>query len=154
MAKQDYLRFAEMLGLGAVVLSVIFLGYELKRANNIAEGEAISNISRISSEFLLNVASDEQLSEIWHQGLTNVSELSESDRRRFVVLFVYVLNNQEMIWKYFDKGLISETEAMRMIVSVCPLLNTQPDMTFKLIGADSVAPEFGKFVLSICFPTK
>jgi hypothetical protein len=48
-------RVAEIVGLVEIIVSLVFLGYELKRSNDIAETEAVATIYSMTNEMCLAI---------------------------------------------------------------------------------------------------
>lgn len=55
-ASMSFGRIVEIVGIAGIILSLIFLGYELKRANDIAQTEAIATIYGMTNEMGLVMA--------------------------------------------------------------------------------------------------
>ena len=55
-ASPDFGRAVEVVGIVGIIVSLVFLGYELKRANDIAETEAVATIYGMTNEMGLAMA--------------------------------------------------------------------------------------------------
>ncbi|MCH9693771.1 MAG: hypothetical protein K0U72_04600 [Gammaproteobacteria bacterium] len=113
---------AEIVGLAAVVLSLVFLGYELKRGNDIAEAEAIANMMAEFNGFTALVSSDEMLWTIWSRGSTDYESLNGEERSRFSYLANYVFNVYEMSFTYIENGLVDSQYIETFTRDFCGLI--------------------------------
>ena len=118
----DLKKSAEIIGLIAVVLSLLFLGYEQKRANDIAEAEAIASMMAEFNGFAALVASDETLWQIWSQGSVDYESLSDEQRSRFSYLMNYVFNIYEMSFTYIENGLVDAQYVESFTRDFCNLI--------------------------------
>ena len=71
----DVGRAVEIVGIAGIILSIIFLGYELKRSNDIAETEAVATIYSMTNEMGLALAENPELSRVFRQALSDFESL-------------------------------------------------------------------------------
>jgi len=107
----DFGRAVEIVGLAGIIVSLIFLGYELKRSNDIAETEAVATIYSMTNEMGLAMAENPELSRVFRQAQSDFESMSPDDRWTLYVLLEYLINVNEAAWKYYDKGIINQEEA-------------------------------------------
>ena len=65
----DIGRAVEIVGIAGIIASLIFLGYELRRSNDIAETEAVATIYSMTNEMGLAMAENPELSTVIRQAL-------------------------------------------------------------------------------------
>lgn len=119
----DLKKSAELVGLIAVVVSLLFLGYEQKRANDIAEAEAIASMMAEFNGFVSLITSDDELWRIWSQGDADYESLSDDDKARYAQLVSYVFNVYEMSFAYIENGLVDDQFVQYFTRDFCALLN-------------------------------
>jgi hypothetical protein len=73
----------DLAGGGAVLVGLIFVGLELRQNTEAVEAASLQNQTDASTEFLLLIASDVELTRIWHVGSNDPAQLSEIDLVRF-----------------------------------------------------------------------
>ncbi|MEO1202891.1 MAG: hypothetical protein AAFX10_09295, partial [Pseudomonadota bacterium] len=105
-----------------IVLSLVFLGYELKRSNDIAEAEAVAQIYSMTNEMSLVMAEDPALSQVFRRAQSDFKSLDADEQFRFLILLESVVNSSEAAWKYYDKGIISRAETDSYTRGLCRLL--------------------------------
>lgn len=115
-------RAVEVVGLVGIVLSLVFLGYELKRSNDIAEAQAVAEIYGMTNEMGLVMAENPDMSRVFRQAQADFESLNLEDRWLFYLLLEYVINANEAAWKYYDKAIISRREADAYTQGLCRLI--------------------------------
>ncbi len=144
-------RVVEIVGLVGIIVSLVFLGYELKRANDIAEAEAVASIYSMTNELGLVMAENPSLASVFRRAQTDFASLGPEDRFTFYILLEHVINVNEAAWKYFDQGIINREEADHYTGGLCRLI----ELDASLIAAwtsnrDNRLPGFYDYVNSIC----
>ena len=124
----DIGRAVEIVGIAGIIVSLIFLGYELKRSNDIAETEAVATIYSMTNEMGLALAENPELSRVFRHAMSDFESLSADDRWTLYVLLEYVINVNEAAWKYYDKGIINQQEADYYVRSLCKLVGRDPSL--------------------------
>ena len=144
-------RIVEIVGLIGIVVSLVFLGYELKRSNDIAEAQAVSEIYNMTNEMGLLMAEIPELAEVFRTAQYDFGSLQDDDRFMFYVIVEYVINTNEAAWKYYDKGIINASEADTYTQTLCRLIRTD----VSLVGAWKASeldrlPGFFEYVSGVC----
>jgi hypothetical protein len=75
MKSIDTRQVLEYIGVIVLIMSVAFLGYELKRSNEIAEAVATSNSYQSVNAFLYSLLADRELLRVWNAGNSNIGAL-------------------------------------------------------------------------------
>ena len=82
----DVGRAVEIVGIAGIIVSLIFLGYEMKRSNDIAETDAVATIYSMTNEMGLALAENPELSRVFRQALSDFESLDSDDRWTLYVL--------------------------------------------------------------------
>ena len=147
----DVGRAVEIVGIAGIILSLIFLGYELKRSNDIAETEAVATIYSMTNEMSLALAENPELSRVFRQALSDFESLGPDDRWTFYGLLEYVINVNEAAWKYYDKGVINQEEADFYTRGLCKLIGRHPDLVAAWhSNKQDRLPGFYEYVTGVC----
>lgn len=150
-ASLSFGRAVEIVGIVGIIVSLVFLGYELKRANDIAETEAIATIYGMTNEMGLALAENPELSRVFALALSDFESLSADDRWTFYVLLENVINVNEATWKYYDKGVINQEEADFYIRGLCKLIGRHPDLVSAWrANKQDRFPGFYEYVTDVC----
>ena len=76
----------ELVGSGAVLIGLIFVGLELRQNTAAVQAASLQNQTDASTDFLTLVASDADLARIWVEGQNNPGSLNEADAFRYFLL--------------------------------------------------------------------
>ena len=133
----------ETFGVVAIIVSLLFLGYELKRANDIAEAEATSTVRQAGNEYLLTYMVDQDLRHAWHKMLEDGSESLTADEQRISnAALNYIYNAHVMAWKFHQKGLMTDADMATLYLELC-LMNEYPAIAEDWANRrDSILPGF------------
>jgi hypothetical protein len=147
----DFGKAVEIVGIIGIIVSLVFLGYELKRSNDIAETEAIATIYSMTNELSLALLENPEASRVFKQALSDFESLSPEDRWDFYVLVEYVINVTEAAWKYHDKGVINREEADYYARSLCKLIGRHPSLVAAWqSNQEDRLPGFYDYVTGVC----
>jgi len=147
----DFGRAVEIVGLAGIIVSLIFLGYELKRSNDIAETEAIATIYSMTNEMGLAMAENPELSRVFRQAQSDFESMSPDDRWTLYVLLEYLINVNEAAWKYYDKGIINQEEADFYAQSLCKLIGRHPSLVAAWqSNKQDRLPGFYDYIMGVC----
>ena len=67
----------------AVLIGLVFVGLELRQNTAAVEAASLQNQTDASTDFLLMIAADEDLTRIWMDATKDPSQLSEIDSQRY-----------------------------------------------------------------------
>jgi hypothetical protein len=151
VTSMDFGRVVELVGIVGIILSLIFLGYELKRANDIAETEAVATIYSMTNEMGLVLAENPELSRVFGQALSDFDSLNPDDRWTLYVLLEHLINVHEAAWKYHDKGIINQEDAEYYTRGLCKLIGRHPGLVevWRSNKQDRL-PGFYEYVTGVC----
>ena len=147
----DIGRAVEVVGLVGIIVSLVFLGYELKRSNDIAEAQAVAEIYAMTNEMGLAMAENPELSRVFSLAQNEFESLQGEDLWTFYVLLEYVINVNEAAWKYYDKGIIDKVEADSYTLGLCRLLDHDPSLVAAWHSDEqNRLPGFYEYVSGVC----
>ncbi len=117
----------ETFGIVAIIVSLLFLGYELKRANDIAEAEATSSVRQEGNDFLLAVIADQNMRQVLRKSFVDKSDsLTDDEQMLFTTMMTYIYNIHEVAWKYHQKGLMSDEDMAMQVAELCGWIKGNP----------------------------
>ena len=148
-------RMSEIIGVTAIVLTLLFLGYELKRSNDIAETEASAFFYAGANEFIRTLLSDRELLRIWDAGQTDFNAMSDDDVQVFNYQVISMYNFYEPFWKDYENGDVSEEDEKFRFDELCAFVNSQPVLTthfFEHYGPNNLLPGFFDRMVANCGP--
>ncbi len=115
--------FVEIISTLAVVLGLVFVGIELRHANNLAQSEAMNSLNEMIIELNTSKYSAPASTDLWanyYSGRTGTgAELSPSDREILGSNLMSWMTLYEAAWKYYDTGILGEEEFLGYIKGAC-----------------------------------
>jgi len=92
----------QVIGIFALVASLIFVGLQMKQNQQIGEGEAAAYFSQITSSFRITVIDN---AEVWRSGCMG-EELSDGEQTRFAQMYYSYMAAAYWLWLANDVGII------------------------------------------------
>ena len=144
MKSTSWKDVVEMVGMVAIIVSLLFLGYEVKRANDIAEAQATSTVYQGGNEFLLAFIDNQNLRHVMRNTFWGGSEsLTDDDQMLLTATMTYIYNINEVAWKYHQKGLMSDADMSVRFAELCVWINGSPAVAKDWASRrDTVLPGF------------
>lgn len=114
----------EIIGGVAIVVSLLFVGYELKRANDIAEADATATVYQAANEFLALMIDDQQARDVIRKAFGDeIDSLTDDESQILSDLMTYIYNIGEVSWKYHKNGLMSKADLSVRFNELCSFIN-------------------------------
>ena len=104
-------QLRESVGLLAVVLSLVFVGLEMRQNNTIARASAINELASNQRDLLLSIVTDGELSSVWADYLRNgvaLDSFNARDRTRLSGLQEALVINVENAFLQREMGLLPD----------------------------------------------
>jgi len=92
----------QVLGIFALVASLIFVGLQMKQTQEIGQGEAAANILESTNSFRNTIISN---AEVWRSGCMG-EELSQGDQTKFAKMYSSYIATVYWLWLANDIGVI------------------------------------------------
>ena len=92
-------QMAEIVGAAAVVVSLLYVGIEVRRNTAATQAATYQEVVQASNEFLLALAGDPELAEIVQKAETDPGKLTDLEGRRY---FAY----QRVFWRNMDNAFV------------------------------------------------
>ncbi len=102
MDSQKLNDWLQVIGIFALVASLIFVGLQIKQTQEIGQGEAAAAILESTSSFRNTIVDN---AEIWRSGCMG-EELGEGDQTKFAKMYVSYLATVYWLWLSNDIGVI------------------------------------------------
>jgi len=100
----------EIVGAGAVVISIAFLVFELRRGRIAAETESFSSLAEGLNNVNLRISENAELAEIWTRGLPDPDSLNDAEYTRLLFVIQSFLNHFVEMKKRYENQSIPKTE--------------------------------------------
>lgn len=115
--------WAESIGIMALVLSLVFVGVEIRQNSNATEAQALLELNLAVSDLQLAQAEDGEFAEIIEKGRFNPESLSDAETYRFQNWAYAMLSIHENAYVFFSKGMLEDDHYEAWSVATCKLLS-------------------------------
>jgi hypothetical protein len=92
MSLQDWSNLAQVIGALAVVISLFYVGFQVKRNTSALRSVTAQAIHNNYGDWYMNMTSDAELNRIAIKGLKDYSSLTEVEKARFIETFMAFLS--------------------------------------------------------------
>jgi len=100
---------AEIIGVIAVVLSLIYLGLQVKQNTRSMRIQTVQDLSNQFKESQASIAHDKDLADIYHRAVFNYEQLDPLEQLRFNLLIASVLRVLNELFFKRDEGAVDES---------------------------------------------
>lgn len=122
MDRKRFGNVAEFVGVAALVLSLIFVGMEIRQAADINSAQAVQSLNLSTSELMRQIAINDELSGLLNRASNDYVSLDADEQIRVGFWYRAVINSHEAAWKFHSKGLIDDLDHQAWIRSFCNIL--------------------------------
>ena len=123
MKLKKWALIAEIVGAAGVILSLIFVGYQLKANSEILAAQAVFDLRESNSLMSRDMITNAQFAEMISRGYDDYDSLTDVERWRFDFWVEEVLTHRMTAWKFAQQGLIDVEEIDTWQTSTCALLS-------------------------------
>jgi hypothetical protein len=104
----EWKTFSELIGLGAVIVTLIFVGFELRQNTRAVESSATQEVHSNFANWYASLQGDPELLLITVKGMQDYTSLNTAEKAQFIAVFmVFSSNCQTAFYKWRD-GLLAE----------------------------------------------
>ena len=100
----------ELLGAGAILVGLIFVGLELRQNTAAMQAATIQGLADSSQEHLLLLASDPELLEIQQKAVTDPDQLSETEARQYFLIERARWLRSHVAFQQFRRGTLGDED--------------------------------------------
>lgn len=121
----------ESAGAISIVLSLVFVGMELRHANNLAEADGLRSLNEMATDVLLARMNNVELNDLiarahasneW-DGEQGFNEAEKSQLRAY---FAAWTTYGESSWKYYERGIIAADQYRDSLAVLCNVFSSSP----------------------------
>lgn len=106
----DWFEFIATVG---VILSLLFVGFEIRQNTAIARGQARQDLAQLNQEWLVLIAQDTEFEALWNDAFgPNVRHLSPDEERRAQYIMTIHMRRLENVYLQYREGLV-DASALR-----------------------------------------
>ena len=102
-------------------------------------------------DWMMAMAANPNLARVYLQGSSDRESLNADDRTTYMFLFGFLTDINELAWKYYDKGIISEQDMEFYIWDYCQHFRFDPELVKDWVSKPQyIMPGFYDYVLNSC----
>lgn len=105
---------AELLGALGVILSLIYLGGQIRHNTKIAKSTILESAGARSLNLAKFIASEADLTEIVMNGLSGLNELTAQQKNRLTVVFIVAMRSYEVTHAHHQSALLDNDQFLAM----------------------------------------
>jgi hypothetical protein len=140
MEMKNWKDLFELIGIAAIVVSLFFVGLELRQNTDAVKASTIDGLSSLSQEFYLLMASDPELTRIFRDGRQDMGQLSENEFARFLWIERSRVVRLQTAFLQWQRGTLGDQDWMFYRSFVCRESERQSwDSTKTILVPDFVA---------------
>ena len=98
--------WAEVAGILALVVSLVFVGIEIRNNTAATSAQALLELNVAMNDIMLLQADNAELADIVRMGDSDIDSLSPTERYRYMRTIYSVLNNHENAFMFHTKGVL------------------------------------------------
>jgi hypothetical protein len=141
----------EGIGVIAIVASLILVAMELRQNTDVAQANALFQLSAALDDSYRRRAQDPNLAKLIKDGHDDNDSLTELEREQFASWLRADINHLEAIWTYYDLGLMSDDNFEGFAASICSRVTTKGGRRYWRNEAQYFNSSLQEFVDKTCF---
>jgi len=151
MQSTNWKDIAEIIGIAAIVVSLVLVAYELRQATAQSAAEAIYQTNVALDNAYRARAQDSKLAQLIINGHANPSSLNELERDQFAAWLRADLNMAEASWVFYENGLYPEWAFDGTKAGICSRLVTEGGKQYWEDEGQFFASSFRERIDEWCF---
>ena len=117
-----YRVLVELIGAATVVLSLVFVGYQIQRSTAVASAQAVFELNNSVNRGIREIALDPAAAELFISATNDLESLSINERFRYDLWTRTFLNSNESAWLFHQKGVIDDEDYAGWQAGICETL--------------------------------
>ena len=109
MKKIDIVQMITILANIGVIVTLLFVGYEVSQNTRVARGEARQALADLNQEWLVLLSQDSEFNTLWNKVWLTHEELSPAEWSRGKFMMLLHLRRIENVYFHWDEGLVDES---------------------------------------------
>ena len=142
---------AEMVGIAAIVASLVLVAYELRQNSAVATAQAVFDLNTSIDGAYRARAQDPVLDELIDKGHSDPTALSRRELSQFSAWLRADMNLIEAAWFHYHNQIISERDFDGFITAACSRISTPGGREYWTAEAKFFAADFRKGIEEWCF---
>lgn len=116
------IRWPELLGVAAVVASVLLLALEIRQNTDVASAQAMAELNALANDVLNAEAENPTLAALLEKGDSDLNALSPVEARQYHAHVYAVINVIDAAYGFYQRGILDEDDFSGWRVYACAYL--------------------------------
>ncbi len=143
---------AEIAGGAGVILSLVFVGFQVKDNADLLAAQAVFDLRESNSLMARDLIADPELADLIYRGYADRASLSDVEVWRFDFWVNEVLTHRMTAWKYAEEGLLDSEEIDSWESSTCFILSEHEGARIVWDqGGSWIRSDFRRHIEETCF---
>ena len=125
MKLEKWALIAEIIGAAAIVISLVFVGLQVRQSNSLAATEALKEGTVIWTDAYLAALGTEESVGFFKRALNHCGELSEEQRGRFYALISKFVSAYDNIYNQYQSGRLREEVFLSIALTYYAMARTE-----------------------------
>ena len=104
------LRWAELIGMASIVLSVLLLALEIQQNTEVASAQALAELNAVANDILNSEAENDNLAAVLVKGDADLSALSDVEARQYRSHVYAMINVIDSAHGFYLRGILDEDD--------------------------------------------
>lgn len=102
--------WVEAIAAVGVILSLLFVGFEIRQNTAIARGQARQDLAQLNQEWLVLLSQNAEYEALWTKAFgREIHELTPAERRRSRLIMTMQIRRLENVYLQYQEGLVDES---------------------------------------------
>ncbi|HEX6260161.1 MAG TPA: hypothetical protein VFZ51_05870 [Woeseiaceae bacterium] len=144
------IRWPELLGVAAVVVSVLLLALEIQQNTVVASAQAMAELNALANDMLSSEAQNQTLAELLEKGDGDLNALSRAEARQYHAHVYALINVIDAAYGFYQRGILDEDDFSGWRAYACAYLGGSSVNTLWNAEKETFGVDFVKFVADSC----
>ena len=150
MKLKNYALMAEIVGAVGIVLSLVFVGIQIKDNSDILAAQSVFDLRESNSLMVRDLITNRDLLEVITRGHLDYESLTDEEIPRYTLWVGEVLTRRMTAWKYAEEGLLEAEEIEAWQNHTCQFLALPGPSRIWEKGGAWVRADFRASVEQVC----
>jgi hypothetical protein len=124
MKLEKWVQIAEVIGAAAIVVSLVFVGFQVRQSNSLAATDALREGTQIWSDAYVSAFGTEEAASFFRSAINRCEELSNDQRGRFFATLMKFVSAYDNIYNEYESGRLREEVFISIALTYYAIVNS------------------------------
>jgi len=136
----------EIVGAVMVLVTLVYLSIQIRNNTKEVQSENVHRVTDSFNQLNLLVASDERLAELWHRGMANYDDLSDTERASFGFIQLAAFRIYDSLYYQIQRGTGDEQQWKGELNTINWFFSSPGARTWWRLQQFAFSPDFQRFI--------